>query len=83
MPRYHFHSSTNSRFTDDEGVECATPLDARKMAIRTCGEMIHGCEDAFWGSRPWTITVTDAAGTIMYEIAVDGYASEAAGASNE
>jgi hypothetical protein len=51
------------------------------MAIRTCGEMIHGCEDAFWGSRSWNITVTDSAGTIMYEIAVDGYASEAAGAS--
>jgi hypothetical protein len=78
MPRYYFHSSTDTRFTDDEGFECATALDARKLAIRTCSEMIHGAEDKFWGTRPWTVTVTDAMGTIMYEIAVDGFASEAA-----
>jgi hypothetical protein len=48
------------------------------MAIKTVGEMLHGSEDAFWGSRPWTVTVTDAEGTIMYEIAVDGFASAAA-----
>jgi hypothetical protein len=53
------------------------------MAIRTCSEMIHGSEDSFWGSRPWTVTVTDAMGTIMFEIAVDGYASAAAGGSDE
>jgi hypothetical protein len=40
--------------------------------------MIHGAKDKFWGTRPWTVTVTDAMGTIMYEIAVDGFASEAA-----
>jgi hypothetical protein len=67
------------RFTDDEGFECATPADARRIAIKTCSEMIHGNEDAFWGSRPWTVTVTDATGTILYEIAVDGFASAAAG----
>lgn len=77
MPRYFFHTSTGSRFTDDEGFECATSGDARRMAIRTCSELIHGSEDNFWGSRPWAVTVTDAAGVILYEIAVDGFASGA------
>ena len=63
--------------TDDEGFDCATPADARRMAIRTCSELIHGAEDAFWGTRPWIVTVNDEAGLIMYEIAVDGYASGA------
>ncbi len=81
MPRYYFHTSTQSRFTDDEGLDCATSEDARRVAIKTCSEMIHGCEDAFWGTRPWTVTVTDAMGLIMYEIAVDGFASPAAGMS--
>lgn len=79
MPRYYFHTSTDKRFTDDEGFECASASEARKMAIRTCSEMIHGSEDAFWGTRPWTVTVTDSMGVIMFEIAVDGFASAACG----
>lgn len=63
--------------TDDEGFECATPADARRMAIRTCSELIHGSEDTFWGSRPWAVTVTNGAGVILYEIAVNGFASGA------
>ena len=63
--------------TDDEGFDCASPADARRMAIRTCSELIHGAEDKFWGTRPWAVTVTDEAGVIMYEIAVDGFASKA------
>jgi hypothetical protein len=47
------------------------------MAIRTCSELIHGAEDTFWGTRPWAVTVTDEAGVIMYEIAVDGFPSGA------
>jgi hypothetical protein len=49
------------------------------MAIKTVGEMIRGSEDAFWGSRPWTVTVTDDVGVILYEIAVDGFAAAATG----
>jgi hypothetical protein len=78
LAHYYFHTSTHSRHTDDQGIECATPADARRMAIKTCGELIRGAEDRFWGSRPWAVTVTDAAGVIMYEIAVDGFASDAA-----
>jgi hypothetical protein len=77
LPKYYFHTSTDARLTDDEGFECATPADARRMAIRTCSELIHGSEDSFWGTRPWAVTVTDDAGVIMYEIAVDGFASGA------
>ena len=83
MALYFFHTNTTKRVSDDEGFDCATPADARRMAIATCSEMIHGSEDEFWGSRPWAITVTDIAGTILYEIAVDGFASAAAGGSSE
>jgi hypothetical protein len=77
MPRYYFHYSTNTRFTDDVGDESATPADARRAAIKACSEMLHNAEDAFWGSRPWAVTVTDAKGNIMYGIAVDGFSSDA------
>lgn len=83
MPRYYFHSSTTSRVTDDTGFECASPADARRTAIKTVGEMLQGAEDEFWGSRPWSVTVTDAMGLIMYEIAVDGFASPASGDLDE
>lgn len=83
MPQYYFHTSTDARFTDDEGIECATPADARRLAVKTVGEMMQGSEDAFWGTRPWTVSVTDAMGLIMYEIAVDGFASPASGDLSE
>ena len=78
LPRYFFHTQTNARFTDAEGVDCATPLEARETAIKTCGELMHGSADRFWGSRPWTVTVTDLAGLVLWEIAVDGFASPSA-----
>lgn len=83
MPRYFFHTSTDTRFTDDEGVDCATLADARRMAFRTCSELIHAAEDTFWGTRPWTVTVTDVKDIILYEIAIDGFAAPGAGALHE
>lgn len=77
MPRYLFHSQTDSRYSDSEGVEFATPHDARKEAIRLCGEMLKDSPEPFWGSRPWSVTVTNDAGLILWEIFIDGVSSAA------
>jgi hypothetical protein len=78
MPRFFFHTETESRFTDAEGTECLDHVAARHEAIRTCGEMMRDCAEGFWGSRPWSVTVTDGAGVILWEIGLDGYSSPAA-----
>lgn len=77
MPRYFFHSQTDTRATDDEGQELSDHVEARREAIRTCGEMMRDCPEPFWGSRPWSVTVTDEDGLILWEIYMDGVASAA------
>ena len=32
---------------------------------------------AFWRSRPWSVTVTDARGLILWEVSMDGVSSAA------
>lgn len=80
MARYFFHIQTLSRITDEEGAEFGTPQEARAEAIRTCGELMRDAPEAFWGSRPWSVTVTDNVGLILWELSMDGYKS--AGAPN-
>jgi hypothetical protein len=72
MPLFLLHTQTDTRTSDDQGTELAGPEEARREAIRTCGEMMRDCADSFWGSRPWSVTVTDAAGLVLWEISVDG-----------
>jgi hypothetical protein len=74
---YYFHMQTDVRFTDKEGIECASPTEARAQAIRTCGEMLADAANGFWGSRPWSITVTNAGGKILWELSMDGFESPA------
>jgi hypothetical protein len=49
MARYFFHSQTMTRHTDEEGVELETPLQARREAIRSFGEMMRDAPEGFWG----------------------------------
>lgn len=77
MARYFFHSQTDTRYTDTEGVEFGTPAEARKEAIRMAGEMLKTAPEPFWGSRPWNITVTDHAGLIMWELSIHGISTAA------
>lgn len=70
--RYFFHTQTNKRYTDVDGAEFPTGREARREAIRTFGQMMHDAPEGFWGSRPWSVTVTDAEGMICWEISVDG-----------
>jgi hypothetical protein len=80
MALYFFHIQTDSRMTDETGIDLATPLEARAEAIRTCGEMVKDDPKNFWGSRPWSVVVTDAAGLILWELSMDGFASSAGNA---
>ena len=82
MPRFYFHTETDVRTTDDEGMEFPGFMEARREAIRTCGQMMQDAPEVFWGSRPWNVSVTDENGLIMWEIYVDGQTS-AAGRSLE
>lgn len=77
MARYFFHMQTHSRSTDDTGMELATPKEARAQAIVTCGQMMKDDPAGFWGTRPWSITVTNADGLILWELSMDGFASPA------
>lgn len=77
MPIYFFHTQTNTRDTDDEGLDLAGPLEARREAIRACGELLKHDPEPFWGSRPWSVTVTDSEGLILWELSMDGVASAA------
>uniref|UniRef100_UPI0035CA28F7 DUF6894 family protein n=1 Tax=uncultured Sphingomonas sp. TaxID=158754 RepID=UPI0035CA28F7 len=79
MALYFFHTQTDTRETDSEGTEFATPLEARAEAIVTCGHMMKDAAESFWGSRPWSVTVTDANGLILWELSMDGFASAGAG----
>ena len=78
MARYFFHIQTDSRLTDDDGMELISPQEARAQAIATCAEIVRDNPDSFWGSRPWTVVVTDARGVILWDIAMDAQASPTA-----
>ena len=74
MQRYFFHTQTDIRFTDDEGTVLGSPLEARRQAIQTCGLMMAEAPERFWGSRPWSVTVTNFSGLVLWEIGMDGVA---------
>jgi hypothetical protein len=72
VQRYFFHTQTGTRATDVEGTVLGSPNEARRQAIQTCGEMMRDAPEGFWGSRPWSVTVTNFAGLVLWEISMDG-----------
>lgn len=76
MQRYFFHTQTDTRFTDVEGLVFATAAEARHQAIQTCGQMMADAPEPFWGSRPWSVTVTNFSGLVLWEIFMDGVACQ-------
>lgn len=77
MALFFFHTQTDIRVTDTEGTEFPGYIEARREAIRTCGQMMQDAPEIFWGSRPWSVSVTDGTGLILWEIHLDGQASAA------
>lgn len=78
MALYFFHIQTDTRDTDVEGTEFATALEARARAIVLCGELMKDAAESFWGTRPWSVTVTGANGLILWDLFMNGFASPAA-----
>ena len=83
MPRYYFHHQSHVRTTDKTGLEFDTPEEARHQAIRSAGELLRDAAEPFWGSRPYSVSVTDEAGLIMWEIYMDGVNAAASPISDE
>jgi hypothetical protein len=77
VPRFFFHTETDTRITDREGTEYQSFREARHEAIRTCGQLLKEMPATFWGSRPWSVTVTDEKGLILWTIGLDGQSSPA------
>jgi uncharacterized glyoxalase superfamily protein PhnB len=78
MALYFFHSQTSTRLSDEIGTNLDHPAEARRQAIAMCGEMMQEAPEDFWGSRPWSVTVTDAFGLVLWEIYIDGTSAPAA-----
>ncbi len=72
MARYFFHTDSHTRFTDDEGQELSSLTAARAYATRAIAEVLRDDSKIFWGTRPWSMTVTDADGLIFFAIEVHG-----------
>ena len=79
MPLYYFHTDSHSRVQDNEGVELADIRAARANAAKSVAELLRGDADHFWGSRPWTMTVTDDQALILFTLEIDGQSSPATG----
>ena len=77
MPHFYFHTETDVRTTDTEGVEFSSYEAAKHEAIRTAGQMMQDTPHVFWGSRPWNVSVTNADCLILWEIYLDGQTSAA------
>lgn len=78
MARYFFHTDTQTRTSDELGIELSSAMEARRQAIQTSGQILADCPEAFWNSRPWKVIVTNEAGLILWELQMDGLASAAA-----
>jgi hypothetical protein len=76
VQRYFFHTQTDTRFTDEDGTVLTSAAEARSQAIKTCGQMMADSPEGFWGSRPWSVTVTNLAGLVLWEIFMDGVACQ-------
>ena len=53
-------------------------IEARREAVRTCGEMMRDAPEGFLGHSTVVITVTNAAGLVLWEIYINVTASAAA-----
>jgi len=65
------------------GLEFDTAQQARHEAIRSAGELLRDAAEPFWGSRPYSVTVTDETGLILWEIYMDGVNAAASPISDE
>lgn len=59
MPRFYFDVHDGSDFIDELGIELASPLDARREAVRYAGNLIAEENWAALPNEPWRMVVRD------------------------
>ena len=68
MPRFHFNFHDGSLIPDVRGTELASLESARREAMRRASEILAKQEEAFWNGTLWTVSVTDEAGIVLFEL---------------
>lgn len=68
MPRYFFNTADNQHKRDDEGTELEDLAAARKYAIVTAGQIMHGEPAVLWDGREFNVDVTDARGLMLFRL---------------
>jgi hypothetical protein len=71
MPRYFFHV-TNGVDRDTEGVDLPTLAQAKCEAVKAAGEILCEESSAFWASKEWGMTVTNADGVTLFSLSFIG-----------
>ena len=72
MARYYFHTECGGHFTDTDGEDLPNRTAARTMAADIIGQRLRDGSEVFWGTEPWTMTVTDESGVILFTIRING-----------
>ncbi len=62
---------------DNQGVEMATLLDARREAVRFIADYVREKPDLVWGGEELRVEVTDAAQLVLFTVIVLGVDSPA------
>lgn len=78
LAQYFFHIQSDAYHADKVGLEIGNGADARVQAIITCAQLVKDDPQTFWDSRPWTVTVANADGLVLWHLSVDGFSSPAA-----
>lgn len=68
MPRYFFHTEDGGPEPDTDGLELANATAARIEAARVMGEILRDRAVGFWDHRALKLTVTDAAGLVLFAL---------------
>ena len=59
MARFFFHVIDGEFVQDPTGIECATPADVKRQAVRIAGEMIKDQGLELWKTRRYDLFVCD------------------------
>ncbi len=73
MPIFYFHTVSDVSFVDAEGTELANMDAARVAALEAMANLLQDERHKFWGSYPWSMTVTDKVGLILFSLELHGH----------
>ena len=70
MPRYFFNTQDGEVDRDVEGVDCASPQEARLEALKLVGRMLLDDPEMLRDDAPTRVWVTDETGKVWFEVDV-------------